>query len=195
MSLYQGADDDIAYLVRNGGLTPEQARGIVANIHAESGGRADAVGDGGKARGLVQWHPDRRPDGFDSWSRDDQLDHIIDELGTTEKRAGTALRNAKTAGDAAEAFARLYERPADPDGQAAKRRMLADGTASVAGKPNETPVPTAQPDVSSMIAQIQGPDVQSFLSRLYGDGAQQQQAPDPIQRSPILELLAKLGYA
>ena len=42
------------------GYTKDQAAGIVANMQAESGGNAGAVGDGGAAHGLFQWHEKRR---------------------------------------------------------------------------------------------------------------------------------------
>lgn len=42
------------------GYTKDQAAGIVANMQAESGGKAGAVGDGGAAHGLFQWHEKRR---------------------------------------------------------------------------------------------------------------------------------------
>ena len=41
------------------GYTRAQAAGIVANEQRESGGDPAARGDGGRASGLYQWHPDR----------------------------------------------------------------------------------------------------------------------------------------
>src|SRR5208282_2471454 len=41
-------------------FTREQASGIVANVEAESDFDPHNVGDGGRAHGLFQMHPDRR---------------------------------------------------------------------------------------------------------------------------------------
>src|SRR5260363_90445 len=42
------------------GWTHKQAAGIVANLKIESGLNPKAVGDGGKAYGIAQWHPPRQ---------------------------------------------------------------------------------------------------------------------------------------
>ena len=42
------------------GWNQAQATGIAANIQAESNFKPDASGDGGKAYGIAQWHPDRQ---------------------------------------------------------------------------------------------------------------------------------------
>ena len=115
------------------GWTLEQAAGIVANLEAESGLRPDAVGDGGSAYGVAQWHPDRQ-DGFEALlgkpirgsSLQDQLHWVHAELQSTEKKAGDALTRCTTAGAAADAICRLFERPKYPDKDAAIRAELAE---------------------------------------------------------------------
>jgi hypothetical protein len=101
------------------GWTPAQSAGIVGNLHYESGGwNIRAVGDGGTAFGLGQWHPDRQADfrrvfGTDirRSSEAQQLAFVDWELHNTESRAGTMLRRASTTDQSAYAVARYYERP------------------------------------------------------------------------------------
>ncbi len=116
------------------GWTREQATGMAANIHRESAGKTDAVGDGGNAYGLAQWHPDRQA-AFKNWAgkdirqstRDEQLAFMDWELRKGgEQKAGAALMGAKTAGDAASIVSQQYERPADRYGEAAARARLAE---------------------------------------------------------------------
>lgn len=110
------------------GWTREQAAGIVGNLQAESGPdmKTNAVGDGGKAYGIAQWHPDRQGQFKQVYGKDireagfrEQLEFIHWELNNTERRAGEALRAAKSAMEAANIFNRLYERSADTGGRRA----------------------------------------------------------------------------
>jgi hypothetical protein len=106
------------FFVRKG-LTVAQAAGLVGNLQAESGPRLDinAVGDGGRAKGIAQWHPDRRRN-FERWKRkpfsqstfQEQLDFIWWELTNTESRALRKLRAATTPAEAAEVVDQFYER-------------------------------------------------------------------------------------
>jgi len=115
------------------GWTPVQAAGIVANLFSESRLNPAAVGDGGQAYGIAQWHPDRQA-GFAALighpiqgsSLEDQLAWVHAELQSTEKRAGDALRGCTTANEAGACVSKLYERPADREGDAAKRGELAE---------------------------------------------------------------------
>lgn len=124
--------DALSYFVSKG-WTREQASGIVANLHAESGMRPEAVGDNGKAYGIAQWHPDRQA-AFARFAGKDirqstlqeQLAFVNYELTRgAETRAGNALRGAVTAGRAGEIVSRQYERPANADAEAAKRGAMA----------------------------------------------------------------------
>jgi hypothetical protein len=101
------------------GYTKEQAAGLVGNLMAESGNdlKTDAVGDGGKAYGIAQWHPDRQAKFKEVFGKDireasfkDQLEFIEWELNNTEKRAGKKLRESKTAEEAATNVDKFYER-------------------------------------------------------------------------------------
>lgn len=116
------------------GWTKEQAAGIAANLSAESSFDPNAVGDGGKAYGVAQWHQDRQ-EAFRQWAGKDirqstleeQLRFVHHEM--TEgawKRAGDQLRLARSAGQAGSVVSKYYEIPADKDGEAAKRSASAE---------------------------------------------------------------------
>jgi len=102
------------------GWTKEQAAGIVGNLQHESGSKdlnTTAVGDGGKAKGIAQWHPDRQADfqrimGKDVMSAtlEEQLRFVDWELKNTEKSAGDKLRAAASAAQAAQMVDQFYER-------------------------------------------------------------------------------------
>lgn len=111
------------------GWSMEQAAGLVANIEAESSFNPRAVGDGGAAFGICQWHPARQADfrkAFKSPVQDAdydmQLGFIAFELRNGEIGAGNALRKATRADEAGEIVCRLYERPFDPAGHERARR-------------------------------------------------------------------------
>src|SRR6185369_14777705 len=157
------------------GWTPQQSAGIVANLEAESGLRADAVGDGGQAYGIAQWHPPRQAnfsavigkDIRDS-SFEDQLAFVHAELRNTEKAAGDALGSCTSAGEAGACVSTMYERPADREGEAAKRARLAEiifqeyGSSPAnapeppTGVPTEVPATPASP-ASPVFPQPGGP--------------------------------------
>lgn len=138
------------------GWTPEQAAGIVANLDAESGLKPNNVGDGGKAYGLAQWHPDRQQN-FAKWAGHDirestlqeQMEFVHYELTQgAERMAGRALQNARTARQAGGIVSQAYERPRDVFGQAAARGANADTIlASQGGGGNLTVSPTTKIDI------------------------------------------------
>lgn len=111
------------------GWSKDQAAGIVANLSAESGMNPRAKGDNGQAYGIAQWHPDRQA-AFQKYSgksivgstQKEQLAFVNYELTQgAESRAGALLRAATNAQQAGDVVARYYERPADLEGEAAKR--------------------------------------------------------------------------
>jgi len=129
------------------GWSKAQAAGITANIQRESGFKANAVGDNGKAYGIAQWHPDRQRE-FEKWAGKriqdatyaEQLAFMNHELTEgKEKRAGDRLRAAGTAGEAAAAVSTHYERPADKAGEAALRAKAAE---EMFNRPGLTPSPS-----------------------------------------------------
>lgn len=115
------------------GWTPEQAAGIVGNLQAESGAnlKIDAVGDGGKAYGVAQWHPDRQRKFAEVMNREitrasleEQLAFVDWELKNSQNvapwYAGDKLKAAKTAEEAAWIVDQFYERS---NGSHRQRRM------------------------------------------------------------------------
>jgi len=110
------------------GWTEAQARGILANLSAESNGQANATGDNGHAYGLAQWHEDRQAlfkkvFGMDihnaDWSK--QLEFVNWELHHNEKAAGDLLRAATNAQQATRIVSLAYERPAGGVAEANRR--------------------------------------------------------------------------
>lgn len=102
--------------------------GIASNAYQESSFDPDAVGDGGKAYGLFQWHGDRQTMFRELFGKPiqestaaDQLKFLHWELCNTERKAGDALRAAKTAYEAGAMFSKLYERPKAVEAEAANR--------------------------------------------------------------------------
>lgn len=100
------------------GWSKEIASGIVGNLYAESGlNHLRPQNNGGPGFGLAQWEHPRRNDfkriiGKDikDSTEEEQLNFIDWELRNTERGAGLALKNAKTAVEAASIFAKRYER-------------------------------------------------------------------------------------
>lgn len=103
------------------GYTSNQAAGIVGNLQVESNLSTTIKGDGGKAIGLAQWHPDRQANFANVFKKNiqdatfwEQLSFVDWELKNTETNALFRLReNSATVDDAAKAFAKYYERPAN----------------------------------------------------------------------------------
>jgi hypothetical protein len=143
----------LAYFIGQG-WTAQQAAGIVANLVAESNLNPAAVGDGGAAYGIAQWHQDRQA-GFAALigkdihgsSLEDQLAWVHAELNGTEKAAGDALRACMTATQSAAVVCAHYERPADPVNESVKRATIAESILADQGTPEPapaTPAPTTE---------------------------------------------------
>jgi len=118
------------------GWTESQAVGIAANLHQESSYDHTAVGDGGKAYGIGQWHPDRQANFKKVFGKDikestleEQIAFVDWELRNTEKGAGGRLMGANSAGDAASIVSQYYERPKDRYGEASRRSAKATAMA------------------------------------------------------------------
>lgn len=137
------------------GWSEAQATGIAANIQAESNFNAEAVGDGGKAYGIAQWHPDRQAQFEVAFGKpikgstlEEQVAFIDYEMRHgNERRAGQKLMETDDAAQAARIVSKFYERPFDKEGQAAKRAQLA---ASMAGTSMAT---TGSDDLTALTAQ------------------------------------------
>ena len=102
--------------------------GAASNAYQESSFDPDAVGDGGRAYGLFQWHGDRQAAFRAVFGKDirdatagEQIDFVDWELRNSEVGAGNALKNAKSANEAGALFSRFYERPKAADLEAKNR--------------------------------------------------------------------------
>ena len=101
------------------GYSKAQAAGIVGNLMAESGQnlKIDAVGDGGMAYGIAQWHPPRQRD-FEAYfgksiresTFQEQLEFILLELQRKERSANSRITQTTNAGQAAAVVDQFYER-------------------------------------------------------------------------------------
>ena len=131
-----GQPEEAQAFFESKGWTKEQAAGIVGNLVVESGLRTDAVGDGGQAYGIAQWHPDRQQN-FKNYAGKDirqstfqeQLEFVNWELNNTEKAAGNRLRGAVSAEDAAAIVDEHYERSAGIH----RQERIANSSAIMAG--------------------------------------------------------------
>jgi hypothetical protein len=97
------------------GYTDEQVAGILTNIAAESNFDPSLIHDGGTGYGLFGHRLERRDamfrqSGTNTPSVQQQLEYFNSELNGSEMAAGNALRNAKTAAQAAYAV-NMAERP------------------------------------------------------------------------------------
>jgi hypothetical protein len=119
------------------GWTREQSLGIVANLDRESGFNPDdqtVDSDGLVHRGIASWSP-KRQEAFQKWSGgksiigsslDEQVDFLHNELTGSEYHAGDRLRSDRTANQAAQDVAFLYERPGGGGAETSRRGALAD---------------------------------------------------------------------
>lgn len=130
----RGTAGEVIRILMGMGWTREQAAGIAANLHHESKFDPEAVGDDGKAYGIAQWHPDRQAEFKRVYGKDIAGSSLVEQLGFldyelrngNEQGAGRRLKGAKSAQEAADIVSRYYERPADKEGEAARRSSTAD---------------------------------------------------------------------
>lgn len=167
------AEDAIKFFMDKG-WTRNQASAISANYGLESQYNAAAVGDGGEAYGLGQWHRGRRDD-FKNWSGKSMIGSTPEEqMAFTqyeltqgkEVAAGNALRVTKTAQEAGEVVSRKYLRPGvtdeAKDREARVRGLLASKLASPADLPaapvtNPTALSKSDPAAQSAPAATPAP--------------------------------------
>lgn len=134
------------------GYSADEAKAITANLQGESSFDEKAVGDGGKAYGLAQWHPDRQAQFKKLFNKDirtatfqEQLEFVDWELRNTHQKALREMRKARTLGDKTGAITRHYEIPADIAGASAKRTQIAMGYGNY--QPQMVAMANAQPSV------------------------------------------------
>lgn len=136
------------------GWSRDQALGLAANFQAESNFNPAAVGDGGKAYGLAQWHPDRQAAFQERYGKSIKGSTIAEQVAFAnfelregnERAAGRRLAAAKDAEDAARIVTHYYERPLDRRGDAEKRAAIVRGwLGTQASAQAADPVPAVAP--------------------------------------------------
>jgi biotin carboxyl carrier protein len=106
--------------LKNKGLTTSQSSGVAGNLSVESQFQTDVVGDNGTSYGLAQWHNDRwdklkkycAKNDLDPASFIGQMEFLWWELKTNSRLGYSELIKQKNPRDAAEVFAKNFERPA-----------------------------------------------------------------------------------
>lgn len=170
------------------GWTQSQAAGIVANFQAESGINLNtkAVGDGGRAYGIAQWHPDRQANFQNEYgipitdaTLAQQLEFVHFELTEgSEKSAGNRIRATSTPADAAIATDQYYERS---DGSArAKRVTYANVLSGTANGSPPAQVPTEPPAE----AVIELPEVKVTASKIQEEKLITKPIPNRLHKYP-----------
>lgn len=123
------AAESMDFWMQNG-LTRAQASAMVAQEARESQGDPNAIGDGGQAHGLFQWHSDRQRNimagtGIDvrNSSHGDQLKAALWEMKT--RGDFDRLLATDSPEEGAAVATRYFERPADIAGESAMRAKIA----------------------------------------------------------------------
>lgn len=143
------------------GLSETAAIGLAANITAESGGRLDALGDGGTSGGLLQWNGPRRQAFINQMGVDptaatleQQMDFLVQELRGSERAAGSIVEGETDVRGAAAQASLRYVRPytgrsqGERDNEALRRGEIAADierrrrAAGAGGAPNTAPTGT-----------------------------------------------------
>lgn len=152
-----GSSSEAMQYFQSQGWTKEQAAGIVGNLQAESSKnlKTNSVGDGGKAYGIAQWHPDRQKTFAQVMGKDirqstfkEQLAFVNWELNNSERSAGDELRQAKSPEEAAAIVDRSYERSTGES----RRQRVANALAlfgEASRKPKSAPASRAVPKATS----------------------------------------------
>lgn len=150
-----GSSNEAMDFFQKRGWTKEQAAGIVGNLQAESGAdlKTNAVGDGGKAYGIAQWHPDRQAMFEKLYGKPirqstfkEQLEFVDWELNNTERAAGNKIRATKTVEEAAAAVDMYYERSSGQHRKqriANARRLIGESESTVTGGASPPPPSTS----------------------------------------------------
>jgi hypothetical protein len=138
----KGSASSLYKFLMSQGLTANGASGVVGNLIGESNLRTGAIGDGGTSYGIAQWHAGRwnnlnkfaKSLNLDPASMEAQEKFLLKEM-KSYPGMWKALTDSKTSQlDAAAAFMRGFERPADQSDAAAARRASYGASALKAGK-------------------------------------------------------------
>jgi hypothetical protein len=145
------------------GFTKAQAAGIVGNLVQESNLNIGAVGDGGSAYGIGQWHADRQAQfkkvtgqNMKGSSMDAQLAFVRWELYNTHRKAYRGLQaNPDNVYGATAAFGNDFESPAGSGGAPEGMSGWRDRLGAAAHLYGGTPLPQGDPGGAAAIARSQ----------------------------------------
>ncbi|HDS1780470.1 TPA: hypothetical protein QEM49_005053 [Pseudomonas putida] len=208
-SLNEGEDDEVAKIrMRNGGadgagavidylkskgLSDTLAKGIAANVQAESSFDPNAVGDGGKAYGLLQLHPPRQAD-FAAYSGknirqstwQEQLDFAVYEATKGKEKANWAkVENSQSPSEAASNYSKYVIRPAEEERRARERAEIAAGYGAPAPQPRGPVLDLSDPDQwkKTQAELASGP---SILDQIDAWAKSQRRAPEQYTASDVV---------
>lgn len=148
------------------GWTKQQAAGLTAQIVSESAFDPKAVGDSGKAYGILQWHPDRQAE-FAKWAGHSMQGSTVAEQRAfmnyeltqgKERAAGARLRATTTGSEAGAVASQAYVRPADVMGEASRRSGLANQLLQQNAAPAGPLAGSAAPANGKTIIELRMPD-------------------------------------
>lgn len=134
------------------GYSPEAVSGIVGNLVYESGLNTKAEGDigykGGSSYGIAQFRGQRlknlKNQYGDKWTDfRNQLEFVNQELNTTHKKAGNALKNTRDSYTAGQVFSDFYEIPAKKYKDNTARQKQVSRIYSSLGNSSQTPISDA----------------------------------------------------
>lgn len=146
-------DPTYRYFKTRYGLSDTGAFALARNITTESGHRTDVKGDGGKAQGLAQWHPDRYAklekwaigQGLDPASKQAQMDYIMEEgkaypgyeslKGNDPAAIQTFIKNFEGYGIEGNRFSGVDERAAQGGATAPPTDVSVPPASQVGGEP------------------------------------------------------------
>ncbi len=94
------------------GFSDEAVAALVGAIQQESQGNPNAVGDGGQANGILQWHPDRRDSKYTPGNFRGQLAYSLHEMDTDYTKIKPDLKNNKNLDQSIE-LVRRWIRPGE----------------------------------------------------------------------------------
>nr|WP_304657632.1 phage tail tip lysozyme [Pseudomonas sp. Eb3] len=187
-----GAGPVIDYL-RSKGIDDNLAKGIAANVEAESGFNPNAVGDGGKAYGLLQWHPSRQADFAaylgksireSTWQ--EQLDFAVYEATKGKEKANWAkVENSQSPSEAASNYSKYVIRPAEEERQARERAEIAAGYGAPAQQPRGPVLDLSDPDQwkKTQAGLASGP---SIFEQIDAWAKSQRRAPETYTASDVV---------
>ncbi|WP_338724881.1 phage tail tip lysozyme [Pseudomonas juntendi] len=191
-----GAGPVIDYL-RSKGLSDTLAKGITANVQAESSFDPKAVGDGGKAYGLLQLHPPRQAD-FAAYSGKDirestwqeQLDFAVYEATKgNENKNWANVENSQSPAEAAYNYSRHVIRPGKDEAtkelRAQERAQIAAGYGSPTPQSRAPVLDLSDPEQwkKAQAGLASGPGV---LDRIDAWAKSQRRAPETYTASDVV---------